>query len=32
VAQVDGESINNNPHWYRDANDGYFWSGAVKPA
>lgn len=27
----DGESINGNPRWYRDANGNYFWSGGVTP-
>ena len=26
----DGEPINNNARWYKDANDNYFWSGGVK--
>lgn len=26
----DGEPVNNNPLWYKDANDNYFWSGGVK--
>ncbi|HNJ94912.1 MAG TPA: N-acetylmuramoyl-L-alanine amidase [Ferruginibacter sp.] len=31
VARVDnGQAINNNPVWYKDANDNYFWSGGVK--
>ena len=25
----DGESINGNSKWYRDANGNYFWSGGV---
>ena len=31
VARVDnGQAINNNPVWYKDTNDNYFWSGGVK--
>ena len=25
-----GEPVNNNSRWYKDANDNYFWSGGVK--
>ncbi len=25
-----GEPVNNNPIWYKDANDNYFWSGGTK--
>jgi N-acetylmuramoyl-L-alanine amidase len=26
-----GEPINGNPVWYRDANGNYFWSGGARP-
>lgn len=26
----DGESVNGNKKWYKDANNNFFWSGAVK--
>lgn len=26
----DGETINNNPVWYKDENGNYFWSGGVQ--
>ncbi len=27
----DGEAINGNPVWYKDANGNYFWSGGIQP-
>jgi hypothetical protein len=24
-----GQSVHGNPHWYRDADDNYFWAGAT---
>jgi hypothetical protein len=24
-----GMSVNGNPHWYRDEDGNYFWSGAT---
>jgi N-acetylmuramoyl-L-alanine amidase len=26
----DGEAVNNNPLWYKDANGNFFWSGGVQ--
>jgi N-acetylmuramoyl-L-alanine amidase len=27
---TDGEAVNGNGKWFKDANDGYFWSGGVR--